>query len=180
MILVQVGTTGLVLRFVTRIILSHGVQEKTERVVTCTNPDCPLPRFDRSTGHTAFDPVDQSAAGWGTGRRRVESAGHVPDTSFPGSVRKQTPSDPVRSAAPTVTLHLTPPWLQALSPPTRRRLVTQPDSDRFTWPLEWDFCVGSYGRKSKSAHAHVCMQICAHACNHTRTPLCALCLRRSF
>jgi hypothetical protein len=40
LILVHVGTTGLVLRFVTRIILSHGVQEKTERVVTCTNPDC--------------------------------------------------------------------------------------------------------------------------------------------
>jgi hypothetical protein len=54
LILVQVGTTGLVLRFVTRIILSHGVQEKTERVVTCTNPDCVVlpcaPRVDEPHG----------------------------------------------------------------------------------------------------------------------------------
>ena len=127
--------------------------------------------------HTAFDPVDQSAAGWGTGRRRVESAGHVPDTSFPGSVRKQTPNYPVRSAAPSSS-YLSPPWLQAPSPPTRRRLVTH-DPIPTGLPGRWN---GSCGRKRKRAHAHVCMQMCAHmlACNHTHTPLCALCLRRRF
>ena len=127
--------------------------------------------------HTAFDPVDRSESGWVTGRRRVESAGHFPDTSFPGSVRKQTPNYPVRSAAPSSS-YLSPPWLQAPSPPTRRRLVTH-DPIPTGLPGRWN---GSCGRKRKRAHAHVCMQMCAHmlACNHTHPPLCALCLRRRF
>ena len=36
---VQEYRTGLVLRFVTRIVLNHGVQENRERFVTRTNPD---------------------------------------------------------------------------------------------------------------------------------------------
>ena len=126
---------------------------------------CPVSKFhpppspasiDRR--HTAFDPVDQSAAGWGTGRRRVESAGHVPDTSFPGSVRKQTPNDPVRSAAPSSPTLVCRGCRLPPHPPAADGSPNPPPTGP---PGRWN---GSYGRTSARAHVHANAHM--HATTH--------------
>ena len=145
---------------------------------------CPVSKFHPPPPPLRSIDATPPSTPW-TSRRRV--GGLVGGGSSPLVMSRTLPFQEVsESKHPTipyvppllVALYLSPPWLQAPSPPTRRRLVTH-DPIPTGLPGRWN---GSCGRKRKRAHAHVCMQMCAHmlACNHTHPPLCALCLRRRF
>ena len=136
----------------------------------------PLPRFDRSTPHRL--------------RPRGPVGGGLGDWSAAGRVRWSCPGHFLSRKCQKANTQLSRTFRRSYGNSTlvRRGCRLPPHPPAADWspnpiptglPGRWN---GSCGRKRKRAHAHVCMQMCAHmlACNHTHPPLCALCLRRRF